>query len=302
MSHAAPSPNGNGADLTVGEVISLFLNQTSNNGRAQLERARVLDLFTKQFGDRLITEMRPADLVFWVAAHRSWKSDWTRGRILRTVQRPFFWAARLQLIERSPFAGLTHPPGNRGRPMTDQEFRLILRNAKPCFRRAVIALRFSGMRCGELRELQWEHIDFNRQCAIMAEHKTAKTRKDRRPRVIVFHPVVWRLIEWIRRSRRNPRYVFTNRDGKQWSRAAIDIRLARIRKKVGLPTDCKLHSARHGFAKQAAMNGVGMATIAELLGHTTLEMARYYVDLYGDNDHLRNAVVKAAGTSANRKS
>ena len=52
----------------------------------------------------------------------------------------------------------------------------------------------------------------------------------------------------------------------------------RIRKKADLP-GLRLHDLRHTWASVAAMNGVGMVTIAKLLGHALAETTAGYAHL-----------------------
>jgi integrase len=177
--------------------------------------------------------------------------------------------------------------------MEPEEFQKLLRGTDAVFRRVLVALRWSGMRPGELRSLEWDHLDFERGCIILHRHKTARTRKDRKPRVIILHPVFVKLLLWIRRHQPAGKFVFLNSRGRPWTRSAIDLRMYHLRKRVRLDPTCKLYSARHAFASQAAMNGVDLATLAELLGHTSTAMASYYVHVAGKMDHLRAAVLKA---------
>ncbi len=52
----------------------------------------------------------------------------------------------------------------------------------------------------------------------------------------------------------------------------------RIREEAGL-TGLRLHDLRHTWASVVAMNGVGMVTIAKLLGHALVETTERYVHL-----------------------
>lgn len=51
-------------------------------------------------------------------------------------------------------------------------------------------------------------------------------------------------------------------------------------KKRGV-TKTSIHLFRHTFAKMYIMNGGGMAQLQKLLGHSTLDMTRKYINLYG---------------------
>lgn len=300
---AASVPTG---PLTVAQIVGLYLGQNAAQyaPEAQRERTRVLELFCLEHGHKPVSACRPADLVFWMNAHPEWVSDWSKLRIIRTVNRPFNWAVSLGLLDRNPFKGVSHPAGCRGRPMQPQEFQQLLRATGtrkarltgPAFRRVLIALHWSGMRPGELRSLRWEHLDLDKGCAVLTKHKTARTRRDRAPRVIILHPVVAKLMLWIRkRQLPGEAVVFLNFQGKPWSKTALDLRLYRMRHKLGIPEDCKLYGMRHAFATSAVIGGVDLSTLAQLLGHTSTAMSSYYVHLAGQTAHLQAALRKAFG-------
>jgi len=290
-----PYPQAN--SLTVRQAINLYIAHDAQGvGRCQragLERERLLLEFCDLHGDRLVSDCCAADLQFWIDSHSAWRSDWTILRVLRTVQRPFNWLVSLGLLIRSPFQGLHHHPGERGRAMSPEEYQKLMRNTDAYFRRVLVTLRWSGMRPAELRGLEWEHLDLERGCIVLFRHKTSRTRRDRKPRIVILHPVVIRLLIWIRRNQPISKFVFLNSRDRPWTRSAIDLRMWKLRKKVGIDPSCKLYSARHAWASQAAMNGVDLVTLAELLGHTTTQMASYYVHVSGQFEHLRQSVLKA---------
>lgn len=296
--HQAPGedPGVPTVPLTLRQVVSCYLQQMAGqyDPASQAERTRVLELFLAVHGDKAVSLCRAADLVFFISDHPEWKSGWTRTRVNRTIQTPFNWAERLGLIARNPFKGVSQPSGDRGRPIEPREFQAVLRATDACFRRVLIALRYSGMRPGELRKLEWMMIDPIRGVAVLAKHKTAKTRRDRAPRVIVLHPVVLKLLAWIKRHQAEGQtFVFLNSHRRPWVGASLNLRLWELRKKLNLPPDCKLYGCRHAFGTQAALNGVDLPTLAQLMGHTNTQMTMRYVHLAGKTDHLKAAAVKA---------
>ena len=55
------------------------------------------------------------------------------------------------------------------------------------------------------------------------------------------------------------------------------------------------YAYRHSFATDALVSGVGIAQVAELLGHTSTEMVmRHHSHIAGKIDHMREAAMKAA--------
>ncbi len=194
---------------TVAEVVDLYLADAKAGGlspQALQDRTRTLTLFARELGARRVGDCLPLDLKHWVQAHAEWQSPWTRNRVNTDVQRCFNWAAEeMRLIRQNPFRGVHYPQGAPRRPMTDEEFRAILRHSPAHFRRLFFALRWTGCRPSELCNLQWQHVDWPNGVALLPDHKTRK--RTGRPRVIVLNPPMVRLLRWLQRRRGLPAAV-----------------------------------------------------------------------------------------------
>jgi site-specific recombinase XerD len=72
-------------------------------------------------------------------------------------------------------------------------------------------------------------------------------------------------------------------------------KVKRLRQKLPHLKGLIAYAYRHSFATDALVNGVGIAQVAELLGHTSTEMVmRHYSHIAGKIDHMREAAMKAA--------
>jgi integrase/recombinase XerD len=284
-------PFPNGSALTVQQLIDCYLaHEPPRNADAAAEKRRVLALFAADFGARLVTGLRPYDLLFWIDAHPKWSSGWTKNRVKSTVAAPFAWMTKLGAIDRNPFARLSYPTGDTGRDMTEAEFHLLLRASGAPFRRILVFLRYSGARPVELRRLEWTQI--TEQAITQKVHKTA--RKTGRPRRIILNAILIKLLEWIKRNQQPPsQYVFLNQRGDQWTKRAICQHLERVRARAWLPGDVKLYGCRHAFGTGAILNGVDMATVGALLGHASIRTTQIYVHLANKDDHLAAAAAQA---------
>lgn len=284
------------ADLTYRQVVNLYLSSTAaqQDPRTFAERKRVLELFAARFGHLAVQALRPSDVLFWLAEHPDWRSDWTRKRIVATVGRPLSWAKKLRLIHDNSLSGFGLPDGNRGRPLRMEELRKLLKATDANFRRVLVFLYYSGARPCEMTALCWDMIDPERGAAVFLHHKTSRSRKDRAPRTLVLHPVVLKLLCVIRRRQKvDEQRVFLNRLKLPWTRNALVLRMQRLRGRCQLPDDAKLYGLRHMFATQVMRRTGDLKVLAELLGHTTTKMAEHYVHIAGDVEHLRAALGKA---------
>ena len=281
------------APTTAGQVIDLFLLHTrrSQAERTYLERERILRAFQASHGGLSLAESKPFHLRLWIDGHEEWTSDWTRKGAVATVQRAFNWAAKLGMIQSNPFCGVSNPEGESGRPMTDAEFSAMLRASSAPFRRVLIFLRFTGCRPCELRSLHPEHLDLDQGIALLKEHKTARTRRDRKPRVLVLHPAAVALLRSLLRTMiPEQRYLFINSRGRPWTRYALSCRLKRLRQKLGLAKDCRLYGLRYKLACQALRAKLDLKTLSVLLGHTDVRTTQKYARIDGDLDHLASSM------------
>lgn len=278
---------------TVREVVRAYLVRTeSNQGVKTFHDRRVLLLaFVASYGDMPITDLIPDDLEGWIEAHPDWKSDWTIMRVAQTVKRPFAWAWRKGLIERLPFASVSYPPGPRGKPVESGHFLGFVRATDGWFRRVLVFMSITGARPCEIAALEWSFIDPIQGTATLHTHKTSRTRKDRAPRVIYLTELAVRLLLWIKRHQaQGERFVFLTSHKKPWKTGGLDMRVWHLRERLGIPRSVRLYGCRHAWATKLAIGGVDLATLAVLLGHTTVAMASYYVHLAGRTQYLREVL------------
>ncbi len=203
---------------------------------------------------------------------------------LAVVQTVFNWAVRHDLLEVNPLAGYQKPRARmRTRVIEEAEFRSLLRHSDASFRKALIALRLTGCRPGELRELIWEWVDLDNGLWILPLHKTITTQRQPRPRMIPLPAPIWRLCRLLaQQPHQHADHVFTNSRGKPYTKDCFCRKLARVRKRarIGLKGGERLvlYSARHTFATHSAGRVTDME-LAELMGHTDTRTTRRYVHL-----------------------
>lgn len=258
---------------------------------AEKERQRIWRLLRTRLGDQAVAGCRPLDALQFINDQKL-GSNWSRKRWNATIQGPFNAAERLQLIARNPFRGLSFPQGENGRDWSDDEYRSLLRASTAVFRRLLVGIRFSGLRPGEARGLEWANVRPTSGAIVIEKHKTRYRTK--RPRKLPMGNVVAKLLRWLKAH--NPpgtRHVFLNSHGQPWSTRALTKRIDAIRKKVDLPPQVKLHGGRHTFATGAVMNGVELAALMEMMGHGQLATTQRYLHVTDKVDHLQASMDQA---------
>lgn len=189
--------------------------------------------------------------------------------------------------------------------MTDPEFEALLKAAegrpakkKPSpadrFRELAHFLRLTGARPGEAAKLEWANIDLDAAVIVLTVHKTSRTQRTSKPRVIPLTPEVVDLLTAIRRLNKPGPRVFNTHRGTAWNRSNLSLRVQRARANAKIPTEVKLYGLRHAFGTRAVLNGVDIKTLAELLGHTSTRMSEHYVHIAGWVPHLLEAMRKVS--------
>jgi integrase len=246
-------------------------------------------MFAEKYGYLPVGELRPMHLTRWVD-ERKWGPT-TERNARRSIARAFSWACEEGILSQNPLKGMKCPRAKtRDRAMTDEEFRILMRHSDRDFKIFLYVLRATGCRPKEARTLKWPQVREDRW--ILQEHKTVgKTGK---PRIIYLTRSVQKLMALLRRET-SSEHVFLNGRSMPWTTNAVRLRIGRIKAKGILADDVCSYLLRHAFGTNAILNGVDALTVAELLGHSSLDMVRtVYVHLAEERTHLQAAAEKAA--------
>ena len=169
---------------------------------------------------------------------------------------------------------------------TDKEIEKLLKkpNKKKCtfaeFRTWALEnfLVATGVRSRSARNVKIEDLDFEKDLIYI------DTVKNRKPLVIPMSIALKKvLIEYLAiRKGSSEDYVFCNLEGKQLTKDALNNIISKYNKQRGVEKT-GVHLFRHYYAKNYIQNGGDCLKLQKLLGHTTLEMTKIYVELYGND-------------------
>jgi len=142
----------------------------------------------------------------------------------------------------------------------------------------------SGMWRGELLNLKWEDLDFEKGFIHIRNPKSGKDA------VIPMNQEARNVLETHPRDPNSP-YVFPGKNGNRRSEFRRPIN--RIRQRSGLPPDFRpLHGLRHTYASMLASSGqVDLYTLRKLLTHRSPTMTQRYA-------HLRDEALRRAAELA----
>jgi integrase len=190
-----------------------------------------------------------------------------------------------ELIDSNPMrrVRLLKENGSRERFITaDEEVKLFakLTGRRDHIRSVVTVALNTGMRRGEILDLQWEHVNFIARTILVARSKTGK------PRTIPMNDRVFAELKALKQDAGTRDFVFSvSKTGVNIDSIKTGWRNACAA--AGL-VDLRFHDTRHTFATRLRANGVHEWDIRDLLGHTTTRMTSVYTHRTPAN--LRQAV------------
>lgn len=244
-------------------------------------------------GDVAIDQVTVTDLRRYVADLRSRESRYSQTTArpevigglsmatvashVRAVKRLFNWLHEEGEIPANPAQRIKVPKLPRGEPKAYSlgDFSKLLAATAgddPASKRNRAILLFladTGARVGGLAGLRVADLDLERSQAKVIE-KGSKTR-------IVFYsePTAAALAAWLAVRPTSTPYVWAGveRSSKPYLTAeGIRQVLKRLGKKAGVEGPVNPHSFRHGFAREYLLSGGDLATLADIMGHSDVQV------------------------------
>lgn len=204
-------------------------------------------------------------------------------------------AREWRYVHKNPVVGIKRIEVNDSKPikaLSAEECAAFLRVCQaefPEYYAMYFACMVTGMRSGELFNLEWTDIDFARDLIYIQSKpgfapkgKTAKNNKAKE-RMLPLHPVLKEMLVKMPKSK----YVFTDH-GEQFSRSKPRRLLIRIAKLAGIVGLTRLHELRHTYASILLSKGMNIFALKELLGHSDIRDTQKYSHMLPE--HFAHAV------------
>ena len=134
---------------------------------------------------------------------------------------------------------------------------------------AVAAIRFAaltGLRIGEVLQIEWAHVDFETRKLHMPKTKTGAREHDVSPPALELLAALPRINAW----------AFTTGARAPVAYKTVRLCFAATCAEAGLD-DVRLHDLRRTLMTNAAAEGVGVHVLRDLLGHKSTAIADRYV-------------------------
>ena len=157
------------------------------------------------------------------------------------------------------------------------EIDRLIQNSCDHLKSIIIIALNTGMRRGEIFNLRWNDIDFDKHFIFMKTTKSGFARK------VPMNAIV---ADTLKKIKRESEFVFYNPKTKNH---ITDVKTAfKAACRRGGIRDLRFHDLRHTAATYMVTGGVDLVTVAEILGHADIKMTMRYAHPTPENK--RNAV------------
>lgn len=280
--------------LTVGELYALY--KAAKRGMRSWFKVepRILPLVEK-YGDRQVASLTPGDAALYRLERRRTRIYPDKDRCYKELTINFdvqwfkamlIWAVEETHIPSNPWMKVRAVKTKKTRktsPTEDEIMRLIAESTT-LMRAFILLAADSGMRRDEIRLMRWEWLD-DASRVINLPAAATKSQQDRTV------PVTMRTLEALRLLPRHVRspFPFVNAETERpYDAVTIHKWFGRIVIAAdvrGAPGDgrVRIHDLRHSYARRAARSNVRIEVISLILGHSTLEQTKVYLQT-GEDD------------------
>jgi len=271
---------------TIQELADAYYGYCEGQGRAkktlvkyngQLERFKE---WCKTEGLRRARTFSPDDLFAYRAylseKHRlSDKSIYNETIVIKQL---FKWATRhgylsINLLEPIRFEKVKSP---KQPCFTIEQVELLISNAEGWAVPMFATLAFTGMRIGELQQLQWEDVDLDSNIIHVHRGGSGNKPKDKEDRFIPIHsrklkPIVRLLLQ-------KSELVFLMPDNQKVSQKKLLAHLKSLCRQCGFqnPQQYKVHTFRHFFTSYCARQNLSYKYVLEWMGHSSSAILDMY--------------------------
>jgi integrase len=161
----------------------------------------------------------------------------------------------------------------RGRPTFPRHSNRFVDHLTPL----VLLAMNTGLRRGELFQLEWKDIDLVEKLVTVTGAKAKSGQTRRLPLNQEAHEV---LTSWHAQAPKSSgSHVFPGVGGSRLT--TINTAWCSLKAKAGLP-DFRFHDLRHHFASRLVQSGIDLNTVRELLGHADISMVLRYAHMSPD--------------------
>ena len=283
---------GQATDITLDRLLEEYLDysratkKSSTYERHDVPRTRRFVGFLKERGLTRASEITQACVEDYQRSLLAGLSALTVRNCMYAASGLLSFAVRRGYISNNVVKNVAKVKAQKSPPryLSREEWGKVREVAQQTYLWPLVATAYyTGFRNGELRYLEWEEIDFERD-VITIRNKPGFTLKNRESRTVPLNRELKAVLEPLRRDKG---CCFTAGDGHPLGGGA---RLSAEFKRLvvepsGLPR-FSLHTLRHTFASHLVMRGVSIYKVSRWLGHSSVNTTMIYAHLAPQDDEI----------------
>lgn len=270
-------------DRTFKEIIDNFLNYSKHHRsvyKHDLARCKIaLEFFGRDTLAKDVNETMIEEFIMYLAKD---KCNKTINLYLDILRQAYNRAIKIKWLKENPFTSDLRCKVIKPeiKYLSKKEEQKLL-NACPAYFKQILQFALhTGLRKSDLLNLKWSNISDDRKSFTITIKKTGKNL------TLPITDYINKIFEDIK-DRYNGSietdYVFVNPNTKKpYTISKFDKRWRKIRKDANLE-QYRFHDLRHTFASKLIKNGVDIATVKELLGHSDVTTTMIYVHTVDEN-------------------
>jgi integrase len=255
-------------------IISRYLKNEFKGSRPN-EFKQKLNFWIEAIGNQPLIDITTSDINEALGTLPGHLKNATINRYVAAISVVFSYAVREYGIQVNPIRKIPSLPENneRTRFLSEAERTRLFSSCRAShwdkLYLIVLLAITTGARKGELTQLRWNDIDFERRTAYVSSTKNGQ------PKVLPLTDSVIKELQlfdtkdisliFASKVKENVAYCFT----KPWKRALEDAEIK----------DFRFHDLRHSCASYLAQSGASLLEIADVLGHKQISVTKRYAHL-----------------------
>lgn len=215
----------------------------------------------------------------------------------RTLKAALSKAVVWGYINENPLKKIKPPKLTKSIPafISKEDLQSILDKSKTRVLKELFTIGFySGMRLGEIVNLVWDCVDFERR-VIIVKNINGFTTKNKKERTIPMSSVLYKLLMdrfCQEKHVKNLEFVFYRVRGIKINENYVSKQFKKAVREIGLSERIHFHTLRHSFASNLVQRGASIYVVKELLGHESISTTQIYSHLQQKNLEVAIALLE----------
>ena len=261
---------------TFSEMIEKYMSEYSilKASSSSLRDRGIAKLLLSYFGDYYLKDISPSLIIDYKSFRRKKGTlPATIERELSLMKRAFNLAVKeWEWCKDNPVSRVSRERFNNQieRWLTHEEESSFMAACPDGFKEIIIFALNTGMRQGEILNLEWPHVDLFRKTVTITRSKNGERR------TIPLNQSALEVLKSKAKVRHiKSHYIFTSQNGTRIDQANLLKVFYQALKKSNV-LKFRFHDLRHTFATRLVQANVDLYTVSKLLGHKDIKMSQRY--------------------------